>query len=135
MWKPSADLQTKLERCVSEILFYVWDPIGVNGMAACRDEYDGYVPLIVAYLRRNRNEFSLNAVMMHLVQNEIGYGNYKAPRRTHQHREALRALLEWQQDLKEEILASQDLAPPFPEDEDFGTQVDWSRDQARQAAA
>jgi len=35
---------------VGEILHYVWDPIGVASVPQARDEYDGYVPLIVQML-------------------------------------------------------------------------------------
>jgi hypothetical protein len=35
---------------VGEILYYIWDPIGVAGVPEARDEYDGYVPQVVRML-------------------------------------------------------------------------------------
>ena len=36
-------------RC-SEVLYYVWDPIGVAEHVGARDEYDSYVPAIMNLL-------------------------------------------------------------------------------------
>jgi hypothetical protein len=46
----SQDPYARVYRRVDEILHYVWDPIGVAGAAGARDEYDGYVPQVVAML-------------------------------------------------------------------------------------
>ena len=67
MWKPKAQIQSKLENFVSEVLFYVWDPIGVNGMPSCRDEYDNYVPIVVAYLRRSYRKEGLTVLLRYLA--------------------------------------------------------------------
>ncbi len=40
--------EKELYRRCSEVLHYVWDPIGVAGIAESRDEYDSYVPPIFA---------------------------------------------------------------------------------------
>ena len=37
-------------RYCNEVLHYVWDPIGVAGHPQARDEYDSYVPGVVALL-------------------------------------------------------------------------------------
>ncbi len=43
------ELKTELGRRIDEVLFYVWDPIGVNvyGEPTARDEYSGYVPRLL----------------------------------------------------------------------------------------
>ena len=46
----TADPYTRVYNRVDEILYYVWDPIGVSGATAARDEYDSYVPTIVKML-------------------------------------------------------------------------------------
>jgi len=46
----TADPYTRVYNRVDEILYYVWDPIGVSGAPAARDEYDSYVPTIVEML-------------------------------------------------------------------------------------
>ena len=41
-------IEQELTKRTNEILYYQWDPIGVNDFgAATRDEYDSYVPMIV----------------------------------------------------------------------------------------
>ncbi len=45
--------QSDLRRTVDEILYYIWDPIGVSAEPGTRDEYDAYVPERVSLLERN----------------------------------------------------------------------------------
>ena len=134
MWKPKAQIQSKLENFVSEVLFYVWDPIGVNGMPSCRDEYDNYVPIVVAYLRRSYRKEGLTVLLRYLAQDYIGVdiSRHHRKKRT---RETQRILLELCDDLKEETEASRETAPSFPEGQDFAAQVDWSKQQAQLAVA
>ena len=40
----------ELERRVDEVLFYKWDPIGINQYPTARAEYRSYVPVILAKL-------------------------------------------------------------------------------------
>jgi hypothetical protein len=56
-----------LARRVSEILYYVWDHIGVIPAPQARDEYDGYVPLIVGLLRKGKSK---DEIARHLYQIE-----------------------------------------------------------------
>ncbi len=39
-----------LRRRISEVLHYIWDPIGVRGEPRARDEYDSYVAGVYALL-------------------------------------------------------------------------------------
>ena len=41
----------ELRRRVDEVLFYVWDPIGVGGDPYARDEYSFYVDEVLALVR------------------------------------------------------------------------------------
>ncbi len=45
----------QLYRLCNEVLFYVWDPIGVNTSAAARDEYDSYAKTVFKYLQEDQN--------------------------------------------------------------------------------
>ena len=40
----------ELRRRVDEVLFYVWDPIGVSDEPCARGEYESYVPRILELL-------------------------------------------------------------------------------------
>ena len=40
----------ELERRIDEVLFYVWDPIGVSDTAAARGEYSSYIMTILKYV-------------------------------------------------------------------------------------
>jgi len=46
---------TELYRRVDEVLFYIWDPIGVAKMPAARDEYHSYLPAVFSLLKQNRS--------------------------------------------------------------------------------
>ncbi|WP_233841718.1 hypothetical protein [Dyella sp. 2HG41-7] len=43
--------EKELLRRIDEILFYVWDPIGVARVPQARDEYENYVPQIFRRLK------------------------------------------------------------------------------------
>ena len=45
----------QLYRLCNEVLFYVWDPIGVATSAAARDEYDSYAMTVFKYLNEGQN--------------------------------------------------------------------------------
>ena len=123
------NILVELHMRVSEVLFYVWDPIGVNGMVACRDEYDDYVALIAAYLLRDCERSSLDALLTFIMSECMELA--KSSGRKSQHLNALNALLEW----KECILANgtclKELGSKFSMDDAFFTQIAWSREEAR----
>jgi hypothetical protein len=37
----------ELRRRVDEVLYYIWDPIGVSDQPYARGEYEGYVPKVL----------------------------------------------------------------------------------------
>jgi hypothetical protein len=63
------DLYAPLSRRVGELLHYVWDPIGVSGIAEARDEYDTYVPQVVQMLLGNKTEDEI-ARHLHYIQGD-----------------------------------------------------------------
>ena len=54
---------------VSEILYHVWDPIGVSGVPQARDEYDSYVPLVVQMLMEGKKKEEI-ARHLHRIEGE-----------------------------------------------------------------
>lgn len=57
---------------VQEILFYEWDPIGVNTYPQCRDEYDSYAPAILRMLEEGADEYRLTQHLKQLAHETIG---------------------------------------------------------------
>jgi len=54
---------------ISEVLHYVWDPIGVRGEPNARDEYDSYVAGIYALLGGGANT---EKIAIHLDKIAVG---------------------------------------------------------------
>ena len=44
----------ELEKRVDEVLFYIWDPIGVNPEPYARAEYRSYVTSVLGYVENNK---------------------------------------------------------------------------------
>ena len=51
MGQKLGDTEFELYRRVDEVLYYVWDPIGVAPNAVTRDEYQRYLPEVFAMLQ------------------------------------------------------------------------------------
>ena len=64
--------EKRLRRAVSEVLHYSWDPIGVAGVVAARDEYDGYVDGICSMLWSGAAEAEIAQELMRIVREEMG---------------------------------------------------------------
>lgn len=131
MVKQVDNAQTYLEKAVSEVLFYVWDPIGVNGTAACRDEYDNYVPIITAYLLRNYNQVSVDVLLLFIIEHWIGLRMPIRAHRKSRHLETLRVLMDWKSEAFEKFKPSSWVSPVFPEEGDLTTQLNWSIEEAK----
>lgn len=54
-----------LRQAVSEVLHYIWDPIGVAGTPQARDEYNGYVDYVCTLLWQGADT---SLIAKHLVQ-------------------------------------------------------------------
>ncbi len=44
---------SELQKRVDEVLYYVWDPIGVSNEPCARGEYDSYVPQVLKLVLEN----------------------------------------------------------------------------------
>ncbi len=61
------DVYPRMHNRADEILHYIWDPIGVSGVAEARDEYDSYIPQIVQMLFDGKG---VDAIAQHLYSIE-----------------------------------------------------------------
>lgn len=50
-----------------EILYYVWDPIGISDLPRCRDEYQNYLPQIFKLSMENDDPIPI-AEYLNLIQ-------------------------------------------------------------------
>ncbi len=65
-------MASELLPIVSNILFYDWDPIGINSFEQCRDEYDGYVPVVVHWLLSGTDERELSSRLSQIQRSSMG---------------------------------------------------------------
>lgn len=65
----TVDVYARVHNRVDEILHYVWDPIGVSGVAEARDEYDSYIQPVVRMLFDGKEEKDI-ALYLHSVEGE-----------------------------------------------------------------
>jgi hypothetical protein len=66
--------EVKLLRRIDEILYYVWDPIGVSSAPATRDEYEGYVPHVLKLLLGNSSADSIANHLNSIATQNMGLG-------------------------------------------------------------
>ncbi len=117
---------SKAQVTVSEILFYIWDPIGVNRNLSCRDEYDIYVPIITAYLINRYPQSSVDALLRFIMEECIGVRLAKPARRKAQHLQAMNMLMQWQSRFMSICSQVGSNSPKFPIDGSFMEQLEWS---------
>lgn len=63
--------EAALYRRCDEVLHYVWDPIGVSGRVATRDEYDDYVPPIFALVNENASSSEIADALVRFVSERM----------------------------------------------------------------
>ncbi len=80
-------------RC-GEVLHYIWDPIGVAGQPGARDEYDTYVPEVVAMLHAGAELEALVTHLERLARFTMGLGGTRASAER-----AAEVLLDWREAL------------------------------------
>lgn len=71
------DPDLTLYQMVDEILYYLWDPIGVANSAGPRDEYRMYVPKIFELVRMADGP-TLSAYLMSVEQDRMGLAGHSA---------------------------------------------------------
>jgi hypothetical protein len=64
---------------VSKILWEVWDPIELRGLARVPDEYDDYVREILQLLNGGATEAEIASTLNTIYVDIIGGGNLPAP--------------------------------------------------------
>jgi len=57
---------------VDEVLHYLWDPIGVSGIPAARNEYQSYVPIVFALLNENASMEQIAGYLNEIVTKQMG---------------------------------------------------------------
>jgi hypothetical protein len=64
--------EDELGRRVDEVLYYVWDPIGVNEQPCARGEYENYVKGVLQTLMDNNEAEPISAHLAAIVRNSMG---------------------------------------------------------------
>jgi hypothetical protein len=82
----------KLYRAVDEVLHYLWDPIGVAGMADARDEYQAYLPEVFRLLVQGSDEQAIAEYLGTIATARMGL-----PSRPERDLEAARTAIGWKQ--------------------------------------
>ncbi|WP_311260639.1 MULTISPECIES: hypothetical protein [unclassified Xanthomonas] len=57
---------------VSEVLHYLWDPIGIAGVVEARDEYDGYVLGICTLLWQGADHVLIGKTLIDIADEQLG---------------------------------------------------------------
>ena len=120
-----------LEQRVSETMFYIWDPIGVNLMVSCRNEYEDYVPALTAHLLSGSDETTINQLLLFIMESWIGVELVKNARRKSQHQQTLKTLKDWRDRVCAVYPDEVKKVSDFPFKERFSEQLNWSRQQAK----
>jgi hypothetical protein len=81
---------TALKAQVREILLQTWDPIGIAGVAAARDEYDQYVKPITVMITTGTSADELSRYLLEIETNRMALKGDQ--RRAHSAAGKLRAL-------------------------------------------
>lgn len=85
----------ELERRVDEVLYYLWDPIGVSDEPFARAEYESYVPKVLQLVVENEVIGPISTYLEELVNSRMGI----SPNKQHcdhtaeillQHKEAIK---------------------------------------------
>lgn len=62
----------ELEKRIDEVLYYVWDPIGVSDSPYTRGEYSSYVPGILQLVRANSLAEKISSHLSDIVRTQMG---------------------------------------------------------------
>lgn len=66
--------ERKLYRHIDEILFYLWDPIGVKDCPAARTEYQSYLPKVFDMLISERKAREIAEYLVKVETSSMGLG-------------------------------------------------------------
>lgn len=62
----------ELYRRVDEVLYYLWDPIGVSEIPSARNEYYGYLPQAFSLLKSSPNGTDLEKYLLSVAIDRMG---------------------------------------------------------------
>jgi len=62
----------ELSRRVDEVLYYVWDPIGVSDEPCARGEYESYVPKILKLVEQNDKTEPISVHLEEIERSQMG---------------------------------------------------------------
>ncbi|WOB50958.1 hypothetical protein NYR97_06130 [Xanthomonas hydrangeae] len=72
MGQPLGSEQKAMHRIVSEVLHYIWDPIGIAGSVGARDEYDGYADHVFSLLWHGTDASSIAQYLVKVAGERMG---------------------------------------------------------------
>ena len=62
----------ELRRRVDEVLYYIWDPIGVSDQPCARAEYESYVPKVLELLTSQDEPGPIAAYLAEVISSRMG---------------------------------------------------------------
>jgi len=62
----------ELSRRVDEVLYYVWDPIGVSDEPYARGEYQSYVPKVCQLVEQNDDIAPISSYLADIERDQMG---------------------------------------------------------------
>ncbi len=62
----------ELEKRVDEVLYYVWDPIGVNEEPYARAEYRSYVTSVLGHVVNGKSEIEISDLLCGIESESMG---------------------------------------------------------------
>lgn len=62
----------ELKRRVDEVLFYIWDPIGVSPIPQARCEYRDYVQKVLLLLEKNDDSGPISSYLQGIASERMG---------------------------------------------------------------
>ena len=63
----------QLYRRVDEILYYVWDPIGVSDAGATRGEYESHVMGVLRLVEKNESPEAIALYLTEIANKQMGF--------------------------------------------------------------
>lgn len=72
MGQKLGDTELELYRRGDEVLYYVWDPIGVAPNPVTRDEYEGYLPKVFSLLQEGAGAAPISAYLDNVATERMG---------------------------------------------------------------
>ncbi len=61
-----------LYKRIDEVMYYLWDPIGISSMPPARNEYYAYLPKVFQMLTQGKNLQEIAKYLTHIRVDQIG---------------------------------------------------------------